>query len=273
LKRKILLILLPITIHTITTVLTNGNFVNNTLTFILLIYFFGYFLNSKKELLITVFGYTLLTLIINIIEGNNILKFFFMILLFFIIAISSGYYSKGKILKTTIFPLFFTLFMFYAYGDYRSFYNGINSGVTIELPNIELFNSNLEKTEFNKKDKVYVLDFWATSCGICIQKFPDFEKKVFEYKDNPNVEFYSINIPVRRENINDNITLVTKKYNYNFNKLYAKDFSPCDSLGFNKFPTLVLIKNGKIHYQGSLILDDDITIHHIDTEIKRVMEL
>ena len=72
----------------------------------------------------------------------------------------------------------------------------------------------------------------------------------------------AVNIPVRKETIHNNIALTKAKYNYNFNKLYAKDYTTCDSLGFHTFPTLILIKNNKIHYQGSLVLDDDINVPH-----------
>ena len=34
-----------------------------------------------------------------------------------------------------------------------------------------------------------------------------------------------------------------------------------------------IIKNNTIYYQGSLILDEDITVHNIETEIKRVIAL
>ncbi len=272
-KRKTILILLPFLIHIVTTIITSGDFKYNTLIFILFIYFFSFLLKSKNEILYTILGYFSLTLIVNIIEGNDIIKFFFMIFIFFIPALFSGYYSKGKKYKSLLFPFIFTFFMLYGYNDYRAYYNGRKSTFIKKTPNISLYTSNLKKTTLNQKDKVYVLDFWSTSCGVCIQKFPDFEKKVFEYKDNPNVVFYSINIPVRKENINDNIQLVKDKYNFKFNKLYAKDFSVCDSLGFNKFPTLIILKNDTIYYQGSLIFDDDITIHHIDNEIKRVLNI
>lgn len=236
-------------------------------------YLLGYTLKSKKELLFTFLMYSIFAYSITYIEGAELLVFFSIFHVFSLMAILLGYYFKENKSKLLIFPILFSIFIFFGYKDYLSLIYGRNYIIAKQLPNISLYTSNLEETTLNQKDKVYVLDFWSTSCGVCIQKFPDFEKKVFEYKDNPNVVFYSINTPVRKENINDNIQLVKDKYNFKFNKLYAKDFSVCDSLGFNKFPTLIILKNDTIYYQGSLIFDDDITIHHIDNEIKRVLNI
>jgi len=34
------------------------------------------------------------------------------------------------------------------------------------------------------KNKLIVLDFWTTTCGVCFKSFPDYEKIYLKYKDN-----------------------------------------------------------------------------------------
>ncbi len=273
--RKILISLLPFILNGIVAFFTKETYYT-VFIFTLVTYIFGFFLKSKKELLLAIVSYTIIAFIINVImEGNELVRYIFQLIIYFVIAIIAGYYSKNKKFIALVFPILFISFMFFTYKNYTSMIRGINSVTIKKTPNISLFDSQMKEIDFNQKNKVYVLDFWATTCGICIKKFPDFEKTVLKYKDNPNLLFYSVNIPIqrKRETIENNIALVNKKYPYNFNKLFAKDFAVCDSLGFSKFPTLILIKNGKIHYQGSYITDKNITVHHIDTEINRVLKI
>lgn len=193
--------------------------------------------------------------------------------IFFIIAMIAGYFSKNKKYIALIFPILFTLFIFFGYKDYVSLIRGFGSTQIKQLPNIFLYDSQMQKVDLTQKDKIYVLDFWATSCAVCIREFSDFEKVVLKYKNNPNLLFYSVNIPTRKETIANNIAISTEKYHYKFNKLFAQNRSVFDSLSLRGFPTLILMKNEKIYYQGSLIMDEDIKVHHIETEIKRVLEL
>jgi thiol-disulfide isomerase/thioredoxin len=270
--RKIFISLTPLVFH----ILLGGFMIDiREATFILGIacYFFGFLVKSKKELLFAIVAYFSIAFFLFLIEGGELIYFFFIMKVFFLIAIISGYYSKKTKFKALIFPIAFSVFMLYGFKDYHSLLMGRNYIVKKKLPNITLFNEASQKVNFNIKNKLLVLDFWSSACGSCIEAFPDFERTALKYKDDPNIVFYSINIPVRKETMEENISIVKSQYNYKFNKLYSKDFSTCDSLGFRKFPTLVIAKNGVIYYQGSTILDEDITIHHIETEIKRISKI
>jgi len=116
------------------------------------------------------------------------------------------------------------------------------------------------------KNKLIVLDFWTTTCGVCFKSFPDYEKIYLKYKDNPDVRIYSVNIPVKR----DIVGYAKKKigeYNYTFPVLYADSDTIPKFFGFNSTPHLIIIKNGKVRFNGYPVLDEDILTKNIKDEI------
>ena len=57
-------------------------------------------------------------------------------------------------------------------------------------PSFALYDLNKNKVDINDlKNKVVVVDFWATWCGPCKASFPGMQKMVNKYKDDPNVKF------------------------------------------------------------------------------------
>ncbi len=134
---------------------------------------------------------------------------------------------------------------------------------------LSLIDKNQESVEL-EKSKIIVLDFWTTSCGICFEKFPDFEKYYLEFRDNPNVEFYSINIPLKRDEFDDVVKLV-EELNYKFPTLYAKSQEEVKKLGIYSSPHLLIIKNGRVRYSGRLETDKYIFVNHLKSEINKLI--
>lgn len=102
-----------------------------------------------------------------------------------------------------------------------------------------------------RKGDLVVLNFWSTSCGICIEKFPEIEKLYQEFLNDPRVSFYSINIPLRRD---------TKEFIYSLDEDYDTlllfgDEALRNKLGVKGYPTMVVIKNGVQKYHGITVFD------------------
>ena len=58
--------------------------------------------------------------------------------------------------------------------DFFAFSKNNNSHKYDRLPEVTLVDKNKQKIDIHK-NKIIVLDFWSTNCGICFKKFPDLE--------------------------------------------------------------------------------------------------
>ncbi|MFW5762107.1 MAG: TlpA family protein disulfide reductase [Cyclobacteriaceae bacterium] len=101
------------------------------------------------------------------------------------------------------------------------------------------------------KGDLVVLNLWSTSCGVCIEKFPEIEKLHNAFLDDPGVSFYSVNIPLKRD---------TKEFIYGLAKdfdtpLLFGDDTLRENLGIRGYPTMVVIKNGEQKYHGIAVFD------------------
>ncbi|ULC59981.1 TlpA family protein disulfide reductase [Flaviramulus sp. BrNp1-15] len=121
----------------------------------------------------------------------------------------------------------------------------------INEPFPELVLSDINQKPFKLKgNKVIILDLWSTSCGICIKKFPDFEKLMLDYKNDSEVEFYTLNLPLKRDSIRDITSYVSK---YKFQSLFAEKYDSWSKLNNETVPKiLILNKNKNIVYKGRM---------------------
>ncbi|WP_340199710.1 TlpA family protein disulfide reductase [Ascidiimonas sp. W6] len=118
-----------------------------------------------------------------------------------------------------------------------------------QFPELALLKS--DKSPYNlEKDKVLILDLWSTSCGSCIEKFPDYEKLNKKYANNKDVKFYTLNLPIPRDSVLTASKIVAK---YEFETLFAADKSAWKTLGIKKVPQYLIVnKDAKIVYRGRL---------------------
>lgn len=159
------------------------------------------------------------------------------------------------------FYLFTTIFTYVANRDAER---------NMNLPNITLVDSSGTKIDLFR-EKVIVLDFWSTTCGICFEKFPDFQSVSDKYKSNKNVEIYAVNFPLKNDRF-AKTTKVLDSIGYTFSKLYAKSAKEIeDSLHFNTFPHLIIVKDGKIRYDGMLETDKNTMIFSVESEIEKLL--
>ncbi len=179
-------------------------------------------------------------------------------------------FSKQKSLWIPIFSfILFPLVGHVIFPNFLVLQNNIGARTNKEFMKLSLINKDQETVELDKS-KIIVLDFWTTSCGVCFKKFPDLEKYYLEYKDNPNVEFYSINVPLERDKFNKVIKLV-ENLNYKFPTLYATSINEVENIGIYSYPHLIILKNGKLRYDGRLETDKYIFVNHLKSEINNLL--
>jgi thiol-disulfide isomerase/thioredoxin len=277
--KKILLYLLiaisPIIIYLIFGGVFGGNhryMISLTLLSIFVFSFLLFIKTEKKEHL--KLGLTLVLPIFIIFLITSFFTSFSRALLYIIfipISVYLGWLFSNR--KTLLIPIFsFILFAFIGLILHPNVFvlqNNIRANTNEEFDGISLVNKNRETVELDKS-KIIVLDFWTTSCGNCFKKFPDLEKYYLEYKDNPNVEFYSINVPLKRDEFSKVVKLVAD-LNYEFPTLYATSIKEVENLGIYGYPHLLILKNGKLRYDGRLETDKYIFVNHLKSEINKLI--
>ncbi len=269
--KKIFLVISPIIIYSIIGAIFNYNQKWLLPIMSLLYLLIGVFSKTKKQLLLFSLPFIfLITLSLFLKDAITSIILLYIILLPFSLLL--GYLYKNKSISYgLIYAILIAFVFFYGFDNWNSFIRNYNSRMNQKSPSIELVNSNNKKVKLDTiQNKVIVLDFWTTSCGICFKKFPDYEKVYLEYQNNPKIIFYSINIPIKRDTLLKTKELV-KNLGYKFSTLYANSNEIPNSLGFNRYPHLTILKNGRIRYNGRLELAKNIKVHNIRIEIERLL--
>ncbi|MCY4780524.1 TlpA disulfide reductase family protein [Sphingobacterium sp. UT-1RO-CII-1] len=141
---------------------------------------------------------------------------------------------------------------------YKHWLNYINfssfTGVVFEQNHVPIQGKDLNGEIISIEDQadLWVLDFWTTSCRVCIREFPKVQKLNDQYKDSKDVKVISINIPLKRDTDNTAFNILTSR-GYTFKNIIALDSSLDKKLGIEVFPTTLLLnRNGQILFRGSV---------------------
>ena len=99
------------------------------------------------------------------------------------------------------------------------------------------------------KNKVVVMDFWATWCIPCMEELPYLQKVYNLYKDNPDVIFMVINSGARNT-IEDAKGWAKQNKKYTFPLYFNTDPDISEKVGFTLIPTVALLdKDGKLQFK------------------------
>lgn len=98
--------------------------------------------------------------------------------------------------------------------------------------------------------KIYVIDCWNKTCGVCFQKFPKFDKLKNKFSDNKNIEFIGLNFYKEEVDVSYSQDLFDSR-NLNFNTYYIQ-VKEGKELPVYFFPTVLVIKNNKVIFRGHL---------------------
>jgi cytochrome c biogenesis protein CcmG/thiol:disulfide interchange protein DsbE len=139
-----------------------------------------------------------------------------------------------------------------------------DSGATDKAPDFvlkDLEGNDVKLSDFNK-EKVIILDFWATWCGPCRWEIPHFVELYNEYgKDG--VEIVGISVD-RGGNAVEKVKNFASQHNVNYTLLMFTDKVVQDYGGIRSIPTtFVLDRNQMIYrkyvgYRSKDVFDKDI---------------
>ncbi len=236
--------------------------------FLLTIYFIAKFRSRLKESWIVIAiltGLCILQLPVRIFDFHATLitlpDFLMHILGIFVGFI---YCKSNRIIGVTVslVALSFVLFMFFKgyerWGHYVSF-GTLFYTVSEKVPDFTMIDSNgNEFTNRELKGKIVVFDFWGTACGVCFKKFPILQEKFTKYRNIPGIEFYAVNLPIKRDSIGDAEKII-RGYHYTFPLLVAQNDSLAKRFKVFAIPTVIIIRNGEeIIYRGNIEGIDEI---------------
>lgn len=180
-------------------------------------------------------------------------------------------YLKKQQLMVLIFSTVLVGFIsYYLFPAYFIYYHNHDAEKNILYSEITLLNKEKEKVELDN-DKIIVLDFWTTSCGICFKKFPELEQIYQKFKLNKRVEIYTVNVPIKKDKFEKTIKILDS-IGYEFPKLYAQSANQVETnLKFNTYPHLIILKKGKIRYDGFLITENSSKKYNIENQINKLL--
>jgi thiol-disulfide isomerase/thioredoxin len=186
-------------------------------------------------------------------------------------ALAYWYYTKKNIIIVIASLTLFYSVGFILFPNIFIYIQNKSAVVDKRLPSVTITDKYLKKEDLDK-NKIIVLDFWSTSCSICFAKFPDLERTYLKYKNNPNVSIYAVNVPLKNDVFNKT-TKILDSIGYQFPKLYAKSGKEMnDSLNIVSFPHLLILKNGKIRYDGILETNKNVYFYNIESQIEKLLE-
>jgi len=160
---------------------------------------------------------------------------------------------------------FFSVFLFPTLFAFAMEKN--NSYEVIDFPKIKFLNHKKDTVNFIAE--YTVLDFWNTKCAICYKKFPHFEEISQKYQSE-KVDFYSVNVLLKDETIGQ-VNKIVDSLDYSYKTIYANSVKIIsDSLGFNAYPRLIILKKNKIIYNGWLSNGNNIFGNNFENQINKL---
>ncbi len=122
------------------------------------------------------------------------------------------------------------------------------------------------------KGKVVVLDFWFKGCGLCFEKFPQFQKLVDAHK-GANTIFATVNVPMEDDTANkiQNLELLRK---YSFQKWALKQGTIEEVRHYiDGYPVfMVFDKQGQLRYNGSLFIGRQYLVNNVEDLLAKLKQ-
>lgn len=151
-----------------------------------------------------------------------------------------------------------TIFMFFQGYDY--WLHKLNFGtftgkikaykLATKVEGTDKFDNTITERDF--ADRIVLLDFWNTSCGVCFQKFPQVQALSEKYKNDSSVIILAVNEPIEEDKPKQAFQIIEEE-GYTFPVLIPNDENLPENFGVKYYPTTFVIDSqGTIIYKGSI---------------------
>ena len=151
----------------------------------------------------------------------------------------------------------FVIFMFFQGWDYwihKVQYGAFTGKVSYNLP-VKFVGLDEQKNLIGDDDfqnKIVLLDFWHTRCGVCFEKFPQLQTAYENYQNDPDVMILAVNKPIEEDKPNQAFEMIREE-GYSFSVVITKDADLAEKFGVKGYPTTFVInRNGQIVYKGDI---------------------
>lgn len=133
-------------------------------------------------------------------------------------------------------------------------------------PDFTLYDLDGNKVSLKDfKNKILILDFWATWCGPCRQSFPAMQKAVDKYANDNDVKFLFINAWENAEDKKENASNFIKSNGYRFQVLLDETNEVISKYKVSGIPTKVFIdKKGNIRFKIAGFSGEEMALKEID---------
>lgn len=172
--------------------------------------------------------------------------------IFFILGCLAGFYFAKTKKWLILFSLFILLCGWELSGN-KLLSTKMNFGtysqrVFTPIPRVQLVDSNATPLQIADNNKIVILDFWNSGCGVCFRQFP-FVDSVNKQIDKNKFEIRLVNVPMTGQKKKDNFRILNR-FPYSINQVFAENISVADSFGVVAYPTTIVIKNNKVIFRG-----------------------
>ncbi len=153
---------------------------------------------------------------------------------------------------------FASLFIFFRGWDYLAHYRNFGTftgrinayRLSQKIEGIDRQNTKITDQLF--ENKIVLLYFWSTRCGLCFRGFSQVQVAYDKYKNDSSVAIYTINKPVEEDKPNQ-VFEVIKEGGYSFPVVIPTDEELPEKFGVTGYPTTFVInQNGQIVFKGDI---------------------
>lgn len=153
---------------------------------------------------------------------------------------------------------FFTVFMLFTGWDY--WLHKINFGtftgkLVAYKSQLSIEGINEKNAEISNKsieNKIVLLDFWHTQCGVCFSKFPQLQAFYDKYKNDDSIAIFAVDKPIEEDKQKSAFKVIEEE-GYSFPVLLSNDEDLPEKFGVKYYPTTFVInKQGNVVYKGGI---------------------